>query len=234
MKVFRLAEKVKHTHDVQTLKFKPKNGKMILFNSGEYITLYFSDNRFGWQGKSYSLSSLPDENSISITVKKMGKFSSAIHALSIGEKVKINGPAGIFYPMAIMKNLVFLAAGIGITPCFSIIKDFAKKGKLNTINIFLFYSNKTKSDIVFFEELNNIATRYPNFRIIYTLTRERSRDSAIQESGRMGIPMFKKYITLSNKNYYFMSGSISFVNDQWVQLSSTGIREKNLFTEAYY
>lgn len=234
IKVFRLAEKIRHNQDVQTFKFEAEDRKIISFKPGEYITLYFSDDRFGWQGKSYSLSGLPDENLLSITVKKMGNFSCAIHNLSVGEKVKIEGPAGIFYPSQTMKNLVFLAAGIGITPFFSIIKDFARNGGFKDSDIFLFYSNKTKQDVVFFEELDEISRKYPNLKIIHTLTRERSRSPGIRELGRMGIPMFKKYIPISNENYYFMSGSIAFVNDQWRQLSEAGIPEKKLFTEAYY
>lgn len=232
--IFRLVKKVKQTQDVQTFKFKPEDKKKFLFRPGEYVTLYFLDNRFGWQGKPYSLSGLPEDDALAITVKKIGNFSSAIHNLQIGGKVRIEGPTGTFCPAPFMENLIFLAAGIGITPVFSILRDFARNNKLMEKEIFVFYSNKTKSDIVFFKELNKIASKHGNLKIIYTLTREKQKDSLIQEFGRIGTDMLKKYIEASNKNYYFMSGSISFVNDQWKRLSDLGVPEKNLFTEAYY
>ena len=47
-------------------------------------------------------------------LKKIGKFSGALHDLKIGEKVEISSPR-VFYPEDGIK-ILFLAGGIGITP----------------------------------------------------------------------------------------------------------------------
>jgi len=141
------------------------------FKPGQFVLVSFFDNRLGKQCRAYSISSCPQDKFLTLTVKKIGVFSSALHKLKIGEKVKISPPLGDFYPEKSMKNLVFLAAGIGIAPFYSIIKSLYLEGSMNELT--LFYSNKTDKDIVFPEELSKLAKKWRKFKIIYILTQQK-------------------------------------------------------------
>lgn len=233
--IFVLREKIRNTPDVVTLSFARESGGTLDFIAGQYMTLYFLSDRFGWQGKSYSISSLPGEQLVSISVKKTGQFSTTLHNLEIGEKVKMLGPTGYFYPTQEMQRLVFVAGGIGIAPFYSIIRDLASRGELEHKEVVLLYSNKTKPDIVFFSELADIALQYPKVTVAHFLTREKKgRDPTIREYRRIDTEPLRQYVGPPDTPYCFLCGSIGLVNDLWQKLKEVGVPEEHLMTEAFY
>lgn len=233
--IYILKEKIRETDDIMTLKFSPVKEKLFSFIPGQFINVYFLDDRCGGQGKPYSISSTPDDNFLSITVKKIGRFSGVLHDLKIGEKVEISSPQGYFYPEDEIKDIVFLAGGIGITPFYSIISDYFKRG-INDRNFTLFYSNKTEKDAAFLKELNKLAKIWNKFKIIYILTRQKKENYSDKnkEFQRLNIKILKKHLkNLSNK-HYFICGSIEFVNDLWKYLKNNKIKEDNIRVESFY
>lgn len=232
--LFVLKDKINETNDVATLKFSPVEENISPFISGQFVNVYFLDDRCGGQGKPYSISSIPGGDFLSITVKKIGKFSGALHDLKIGEKVKVSEPQGYFYPEDKINNVVFLAGGIGITPFYSIIKNCFKKQKNK--NIVLFYSNKTRDDAVFLNELKDLANNWSNFKIINVFTREKAEMSGVKnlETERIGVSMIKKYLKTLNGNYYFICGSIGFVRDLWKELKENEVQEDFIKVESFY
>jgi nitric oxide dioxygenase len=231
---FVLKEKIRETNDVLTLKFSPLKGSVFSFRPGQFVLFSFLDNRANGKIRAYSISSCPQDKFLALTVKKLGVFSSALHKLKVGEKIKISPPQGNFFPEESMENLVFLAGGIGITPFYSIIKDWARRNLLSQNKITLFYSNRTKREIVFFRELNKIADQRPNFKTIYLLTREKSRDEKIREFSRLNIKTIKKYLKILKGKYFFICGPIEFVNDLWKGLKKAGVKEDSIKTEVFY
>lgn len=238
-RIFILGKRDALNADVVRLEFAPESGTFSGFKAGQYITLYFLESSFGWQGKSYSIANAPeeagsDDNYISIVVKKIGGFSSALHNLKIGDKVKIVGPTGYFYPSPEASKLVFLAAGIGISPFRSILKSLEKTGGIKNRDITLFYTNKTKDGIVFFDELNEVAKKNPGLKIIHFLTRSEGKSPGIQEFDRINGDALKKYASPLPEREYLICGSIEFVNDMWSALKEEKVPEEKIITEAFY
>lgn len=231
-KTFVLKEKIRQTNDVLTLKFSPLKGSVFSFRPGQFVLMRFLNNRLNRQVRAYSISSCPQDKFLALTVKKIGSFSSALHNLKIGGKVKISPPQGSFYPQKSMKNLVFLAAGVGIAPFYSLIKSFYLQGASEKIT--LFYSNRTKKEIIFFKELNEIAQDWPSFKIIYLLTREKIKDEKFKECCRLNTKILKKYLKNLKGKHYFICGPIEFVNDLCKELKRAGVKENFIKTEAFY
>ncbi|MDI6717459.1 MAG: FAD-dependent oxidoreductase [Patescibacteria group bacterium] len=241
-KLFVLRNRINEADDIATFKFMPVKGKNLPFIAGQFVNVYFLDNRCGGQGKPYSISSIPSDKFLSITVKKIGKFSGALHDLKIGERVKITEPQGYFCPENQMKNIVFLAGGIGITPFYSVIKDyFSKKADKN---LFLFYGNKTKKDAVFLKELSDLAKSWERLKIINAFTREPILPSdkkcvtismnVKNEFKRIDVKMLKKHLKNLNNKHYFICGSIGFVTDLWKELKENQIKEDYIRVESFY
>jgi len=230
--IFILKEKIKEVDGVATLKFLPTKGKFFHFQAGQFVLVRFLDGRFGQTGKAYSISSSSRDKFLSITAKKAGNFSSALHKLKRGESLKISGPYGDFYPDKSMKKLVFLAGGIGIVPLFSIIRDnFLKKSPKK---ITLFYSSQTKKGVVFLKELNKIADERRNFKLIYFITREKPQRKKIGEYRRINVRIMKKYLEDSRGNFYFVCGPKEFVSDLRKKLKNGGVSEKFIKSESFY
>ncbi len=233
-KIFILKKKIKEAVGVITLRFFPlKQEGFFSFQPGQYVVVRFLNNFLNTPGKAYTITSPPGEKFIAITVKRLGKFSNALCDLRIGDRVKIIGPYGHFFPRDKMKNIVFLAGGIGVTPFFNIIKSFSKEKKMDKETT-LFYSNKTKNDIAFFKELNKLSKKWNGLKIVYILTREKKTHPLIKEFRRIDIKMLKKYLKRIGDYYYFICGSTDFVDYLWKELKTTGIKENHLITETFY
>ena len=231
---FILKDRISEADNIITLKFSPVKGKIFQFTPGQFVSIFFLDDRVSNQGKPYSISSIPADDFLGITVKKIGKFSGALHDLRIGEKVKIESPQGYFYPENQMKNIVFLAGGIGITPFYSVIKDYFNKRADK--NIFLFYSNNTKDETAFLNELSSIAKNWEKFKIVYFFTRENAAISTVKnkEFKRIDVELLKKYLKNLDKKYYFICGPVGFVTDLWKELKRNNIKDEYIKVESFY
>ncbi len=233
--LYILKEKIRETGDVMTLKFLPIKEKIFSFIPGQFVNVYFLDDRCGGQGKPYSISSIPEDKFLAITVKKIGRFSGALHDLKIGEKVKISNPQGYFCLEDGMKEVVFLAGGIGITPFYSIINAHFKR-EIDDKNLTLFYSTKTEKDIIFLKELNDLSNNWKKLKIVYILTQEKTKipRAKNRELGRINAKIIKKYLKDLKNKHYFICGSIEFVNDLWKELKNNKVKEDNIRVESFY
>lgn len=227
---FILVDKQEEAVDVMSLYLKTTDGSKYKFKAGQYVDI--KPPSINGHGKSYTISSSPSDELVRVTVKRQGTVSSAIINMEIGDKIIFEGPYGVFYPEDGMKDIVMLAAGIGVTPFFSVIKDHFENKK--DTNITLIYSNKTKADITFAKDLNDIKIDNPNLEIVHCITRENTTFGDITDNTRINEDVIKKHITNHNDKNYYICGSISFVRDMWKILKNIGISEENIYTEAFY
>ncbi|MEK7674111.1 MAG: FAD-dependent oxidoreductase [Patescibacteria group bacterium] len=231
--IFILKEKIKETDDVISLKFIPSSGEIFTFLPGQFIMVSLPNNKLPNQNKAYTISSAPGEKFLTITVKKIGVFSGALHNLKIGDKIQTSKPQGFFCLNNNIKDCIFLAGGIGITPFYSMIKSCLYSSN-NDRNIYLFYSNKTKNDVVFWKELEEISLRLKNFKMIHLLTRDKNKYTEIKESQRINCDILKKYLKTLEQKHYYICGPIGFVNDLWRELKNEGAKEEEILTETFY
>ena len=133
--------------------------------------------------RTYSICSSPLDNEWKVAIKKVegGLFSSfANRDLKKGDVLEVMQPVGKFYVelnQANRKNYLGFAAGSGITPLLSIIKTTLRTEPDSSFT--LVYGNKSRSSIIFFEELEGLKNKYlQRFNFINILSRERT-DAAI-------------------------------------------------------
>ena len=179
----------KETADCVTVEFDiPDELKeSFSFKQGQSLTMRATINNEEVR-RTYSICSSPTDKTWKVAVKKVegGLFSSfANDQLVKGDKIELMPPVGKFYtdldPATKKKYLAF-AAGSGITPVISIIKTTLL---IEPHSVFtLVYGNRSRSSIIFFEELEGLKNKYVDrFNFINILSRERT-DSPIH-SGRI-------------------------------------------------
>jgi ferredoxin-NADP reductase len=228
--IYVVEKNIKETHDVSTLETHVLNEKMPQYCAGQYITVYFPQSGTP-EGKAYSISNPPGTKTLNITVKAMGEFSRKLTALRPGDMITGSLPYGYFYSESTTTPLVLIAAGIGIAPFRSIIGDALSKDPKRSIT--LFYSSKTSDDVLFKEELDEFMTLYPNFKVIYFLTRETVHHKNIVCT-RISKENFLAHAKIVEDAEYMICGSISFTRDMWKMLRSVGILEEKIYTEAFF
>ncbi len=238
-----IVEKRNETPGVTSLVLTTE-GERPSFIGGQYLTVILPGFE-PQEGKSYSISSTPQDNHIVLTIKEMGNFSRAILSHEVGDTVTSSLPYGFFYPEPDESSgLAFVVGGIGITPCISIIGNLLEHDYQKPIT--LFYSNRTQTDIVFRERLNTLAHNHPNFKIHHFITREpNSRPGLESIQGRAlngelitYSRMTADFITVNTQSPhetdFFICGSIDFTKDMWKSLKNAGIEHTRLFTEGFF
>jgi len=224
-RVFILKNKKEEVPGIFTLEFIPANETIFDFKAGQFALLQILKKDFaGVYGKAYTITSLLGDEFLTFAVKRIGIFSNALCDLEIGDEVKATGPYGNFYPVeSDKKDIVFLAGGIGITPFYAVIKDFYKRAVDR--KIILFFSNRNKSDIAFFEELKKISDKWKNLEIIHILTREKEKVPGVKEYERLNIEMLKKYFMDLGGKDYFICGPPIMMKTLQQQLETQGVKE---------
>lgn len=99
-----------------------------------------------------------------------GKISKKFADLREHQTVKFRGPVGrLDYRTNMAKEIGLVAGGSGITPILQVITEIITTPEDNT-KISLIYANETENDILLKTEIDEIAKKYPNFEVHYTLT----------------------------------------------------------------
>jgi glycine betaine catabolism B len=160
-------EVIQRTRDVSSIRFDRPIGFDFLPGQFIFVMLDVGGKRME---KHFTISSSPTEpKHIEITKRFTGhEFSLALAALSVGDKVEINGPRGGFSFTGEYDKILLLTGGIGITPFRCIIRYCIDKG-LST-DIVLLYSSGSEADIVFQGELEEMQSAYGRLRVVHTLT----------------------------------------------------------------
>lgn len=172
----RVVSRSDEAADSFTLRLKP-NANMPTYHSGQHINLsaVIEGRRVT---RSYSLTSLPNESELTITLRREphGLMSNWLYENATpGARLEIGA---VFGEMTLQHcavqptdNLIFLAAGSGITPLYSLIRDALARE--HSAPIQLLYWDKTADDFCFNAELDALAARH-QLSIHRIATREES------------------------------------------------------------
>ena len=132
------------------------------FKAGQYLILEATINGAAVR-RSYSLSSAPHENRLTVGIKKIdqGLFSSyANDILTEGESLKVAPPEGrfVYVPKHETQQLLLIAAGSGITPILSILKTSLEKSASTKVQ--LIYGNKSPQETMYQDQLIELQEQY--------------------------------------------------------------------------
>jgi len=201
------------------------------FIGGQYLTIRIPGFE-PVEGKSYSISSRAQEPMVRLTIKEMGSFSRAILAHRIGDTLTTSAPYGFFYPeQDETTDLAFIAGGIGITPCLSIIETLLYAHSSRKIS--LLYSNRTMHDIIFKNELDALQQLFPSLDITYFVTREEVSEPHFVH-GRMTASSILSSLQAPSLTDFFICGSIDFTKGLWSELKTGGVKSTQIYTEGFF
>jgi ring-1,2-phenylacetyl-CoA epoxidase subunit PaaE len=207
------------------------------FEAGQYITLE-KEIKGKKIRRAYSIWKAPFENEISVLIKQVenGKFSTyANNILKNGDEIAVMSPAGNFKKaQQLNKKQTFFAAGSGITPVISIIKQELKTTEGAQIE--LFYSNKTANDVIFKEELLEIKEKHSSSFTIHNLySREKTQDEIFY--GRIDkqkcSDLLSEKILDVNSGGYYLCGPENMILAIKETLISKGVNKNNIHFELF-
>lgn len=222
---FIVTEIVKEADGATSVYITGNNLSDFSVQPGQFFILRFLDKNRWWQAHPFSLSFVPKQNMLRVTIKNVGDFTSQIPQLKKGTPILLDGPLGTFTSAHAKKNkFLFIAGGVGITPIRSLIEEVAMRKK----DIVLLYSNKT-TDIIFKKELEVLAATY-KFPIHYVVT----EDSLYKgEKGRIDEKKIKRLVPDFLKRDIYLCGPVPMMNALIRSLKERGVDHAALHYEKF-
>jgi len=193
VKKHQVTKVTKEAPDVTRITMRPKSGK-VNPKTGQFVFL-----RRGITGSArpFTVSHYNRQTGeISVTVKALGKITTALQEVRPEETMFIEGPYGIFTHAALQNNrpLVMIAGGIGITPFIRLFDELAYEPG---IELHLFYGNKYTHEIIYREEIDNVE----HVNVVHVMSHDSDYPG---EKGFITVDMIKKYLNRELKEYEFL------------------------------
>lgn len=226
---------------VIALELAPLDGRALPeFLPGQHVT-----TRIRPEGpvRSYSLTGsglLSDK--LSIAVRRQGtdldglegrSLSAAIHRLSVGDRLQLEPPSGVFNPPTHGdRPIVFLAAGIGITPFVSALERLVADG--GNAEIMLLHGCRSGAEHPFLNRLKELRASLPNLHSITAYSAplwsdEIGRDYAVH--GRVDFSAVTRL--LSRRPLIYICGSPSFIDSATQAMKALGVPAFDIMFEAF-
>lgn len=221
----RITEKKFLSEDVMFLSFQVPAS--FSFTAGQYIVLkVVQDETIRW--KSYSILNPPSEKGkvdLCVTIIPGGFASEYFKRAQLGEKVSFKAPLGhfVFDDGTENSEQWFVCAGTGLTPLYSMIRE--QLSKYPEKKFVLLFGERTRKDLLLYDELQQLEQSHPHFTYIPTLSRE-------HWDGKMGRVQAHLPADLQHKTFY-ICGLKDLVLETKELLASKGVAPENIKVERY-
>lgn len=233
---YTVQEVRRETDDVWSVKMAPPEGRVVYdyFPGQFHFLTFFRDSGLPVEEHHWTISSSPVEKGfITSTIKSVGDFTSTIGQTKPGDTVAVHGPFGrfsyMFHPED--RDLVFLAGGIGITPIMSMIRHM--RDTRDTRSVLLMYANQKQSQILFRQELEQIASgEHPDLTLVHVLSRP--EDEWTGETGHLNREKIEKYCgtDLKGKAFY-VCGPLKMADALITTLQEMKVPQKKIRREIF-
>lgn len=170
-KEFKLVKRTQLSHNVAKFKFAlPTPTSVLGLPIGQHMSCRGKDQHGDDVVKPYTPTTLDSDLGYFELVIKMypqGRMSHHFREMREGDYLAVKGPKGRFkYQPGQVRAFGMLAGGTGVTPMFQVTRAILENPNDKT-NIHLIYANVTFEDILLKEELDELASKYPNRMSVY-------------------------------------------------------------------
>ena len=124
--------------------------------------------------RSYSIASPPEGRHITLTVERLddGEVSPYLtEELRVGDQLELRGPIGGYFTWRVADGgpLLLVAGGSGVVPLMAMLRHRA--ARRSTVPARLLYSSRAFDEIIYRQELEQLAAADPTLMVTHTLTR---------------------------------------------------------------
>ena len=239
----RISRIVEESRNIRSLYLEPMDGAGLpVFQAGQYLPLRF-DLGEQTQIRTYSLSGAPSDEFCRISVKRDGRVSSHVHEqLKIGDVIEARAPQGYFTVTTLeQRPLILLAAGVGITPLLSMLREVVYQGKRTrrmrpTV---LFHSARSLAELPFRAELDELMVHAGDtiqlVRLLSQPEPEAQPGKDYHWQGRLDVEVLKAVLTVDDYDSvdFFLCGPGGFTQGLYNQLRDMDIRDERIHAETF-
>ena len=190
----------------------------------------------GYQAfRSYSIATAPDDE-LAITVERLddGEVSPyLVDELREGDRFEVRGPIGGYFVWdpSEPEPVLLIGGGSGVVPLMAMIRHRAVAGSSAPTR--LLYSSRTLGDVIYREELDELATREDGLEVFHTLTRSQP-DGWSGYGRRIDAEILREVAwPATDVPQVFVCGSTRFVDTAADGLVALGYEPQSVKTERF-
>jgi len=203
------------------------------FIPGQFVTLDLPiHEKPNKRWRSYSIASWPDGTNVFelvIVLDKMGAGTNYLfNEIVVGSELTLRGPQGVFIlKEPLDEDLILICTGTGIAPFRSMVHHI-KNHNISYKNIFLVFGCRTRSTLLYYEEMMRLEQDIPGFRYIPTLSRE-------QWEGKTGYvhPVYESLCEERKPAKFFLCGWKGMIDEAKARIIAMGYDKKLIHFEIY-
>ncbi|MGU3345123.1 pyridoxamine 5'-phosphate oxidase family protein [Pseudomonas monsensis] len=239
----RVAKIEAESRHIRSIYLEPTDGAGLpVFLAGQHLPL-----RFTLDGevhiRTYSLSSAPSDGFYRISVKREGRVSTHLHEqIRVGDVLEARAPQGHFTVAPLERRpLVLLAAGVGITPLLSMLREVVYQG-LRTRRIrptWLLQSSRSLADQPFRKELNQLLEKAGDAVQVMRLLSQPEDDADLGEDfdrhGRIDGALLRNLLEVEDYDQidFVLCGPGSFTQGLYDNLRELDVRDARIHAETF-
>ena len=239
----RVAKIEAESRHIRSIYLEPTDGAGLpVFLAGQHLPL-----RFTLDGevhiRTYSLSSAPSDGFYRISVKREGRVSTHLHEqIRVGDVLEARAPQGHFTVAPLERRpLVLLAAGVGITPLLSMLREVVYQG-LRTRRIrptWLLQSSRSLADQPFRKELNQLLEKAGDAVQVMRLLSQPEDDADLGEDfdrhGRIDGALLRNLLEVEDYDRidFVLCGPGSFTQGLYDNLRELDVRDARIHAETF-
>lgn len=231
----KITEKLEPAPGVVTLRLVACDGRKFVFKQGQFAMLCFKDEPDPTRKcRAYSVSSSANaQDHLDLTIKIVKEWTTRMTSMPVGSTVQLKFPFGHFTLDDADDEVIFLAGGVGVTPFMGMVRYLSENNSPKKAA--LFYSAHTAKGIVFREELERIASQWPNLKLVLSVSGNEPDDDAWNgRRGRISADSLKTELggEYLRKKYY-ICGPKAMAQALQAILDELGVPKENIRTEAF-
>ncbi|CAN5459779.1 FAD-binding oxidoreductase [soil metagenome] len=210
--------------NVTQLEMQPMKSRMM-YKPGQFVFIRFrkTGTKLSREWHPFSISSGTKDGFLQLSVKGLGDYTNSLVGIKPGAIADIEGAYGRFtYTNIKNLNQIWVAGGIGITPFLSMARSLPENG----FSIDLYYSVKTSSELIDWQDLYDIAIlKNGNFRIVPFI--------GDKQEGHLGADFIENTSGGLKGKDIFMCGPPPMMQSLRKQFKEKGIPGTSLHTEEF-
>jgi len=187
--------------------------------------------------RSYSLSNVGEDGMYRVSVKRgSGEGSRYIHdKVHAGDLIEVSAPRGTFHLQAGDQPMVFLSAGIGITPVLGMLHQLVADGGATNREVYWIHGARNGAEEVFAQEVRRLLGALPHVHALVAYSQPRAEDRQGRDfdvSERISAATLQKLGVPVTAQFY-LCGPAAFMTAMIAGLGSIGVASTNVHSETF-
>ena len=238
----QVARVVDESPDIRSFYLQASDGLGLpRFEAGQHLPVRIQlEGQNAPSIRTYSVSSAPSDDFLRISVKRDGSVSSHLHEqVRALHEIEARAPQGHFTVQPTERRpLVLLAAGVGITPLLSMLREVVYRGqRISRMRpVWLVQSARSVADLAFREEIDELVVRAGDklqvLRMVSQPPTEAGAGEGYDLAGRIDVELLKRLLPLNDYDFY-LCGPGSFTQALYDGLRKLRIPDDRIHAETF-